>query len=39
LPESEIKDVSKFINEFFEIISDEKYILSKLKNQCRNIDF
>jgi len=39
LPASEIKDISKFIDGFFESISDEKSILNKLKNQCRPIDF
>jgi len=39
LPEGELKDCSKFIDGFFNDISNEKSILSTIKNQCRPIDF
>jgi hypothetical protein len=39
LPESVIKDCSKFVNEFFNDISNEKSIVFSIKNQCRPIDF
>jgi len=39
LPEGELKSNSKFIEEFFNEIGNEKNIVYKLKNQCRTIDF
>jgi hypothetical protein len=39
LPEGELKSNSKFIEEFFNDIANEKSIVNTFKNQCRNIDF
>ena len=39
LPESELKRNSKFVEEFFNAIANEKRIVNNLKSQCRFLDF